>query len=150
MSEDIPNSYITSILKGSTLNTFRRKFSPFSKRDLFICSNNCASTFTHSTNNPECLPCYQIQCNGCKSQWYICRNYPIQRTKSSSIRKLKIHFSRSHRESISSENIGIVTSDTLARSNSTNKRIKYFISIFPRKESATYFFTSNSILAKHT
>ena len=112
MSGDIPNSYITSILNGSTLNTFRQKFSPLSKRDLFICSNNCASTFTHSTNNPEYLPCYQIQCNGCKSQLYVCRNCPIQRPKLSSIQKLKIHLSRSHQESISSENLGIVTSDT--------------------------------------
>ena len=140
MSGDIPSSYKTSILNSSTLNTFRRKFSPLSKRDLFICSNNCASTFTHSITNPDCLPCYQIQCNGCKSQWYICRNCPIQRTKISSIRKFKIHLSRSHRESINSENICIVTSETLAVSNSTNKRMKYFLSTFPRRESAIYFY----------
>ena len=58
-----------------TLNQYRRKVSPNSRRGLFVCPNSCSRNhYNLLLRNPILPECLSISCSVCEQKWYVCIN----------------------------------------------------------------------------
>ena len=118
-----------------TLNQFRRKISPNTKRQLFCCPNQCSKNrYSCSTRNPEIPQCFALCCSKCKQRWYVCINCPSQLKHFSKKQQYQRHVVKCHNDTI------VPVQLKNSRNSSSHMIIKDFKQLFKREASALFFY----------